>query len=50
VEVVKGYWANIAAWTGFCRTKVGFMGVPYNNLADWYTYSSTIQPGTEVSC
>jgi hypothetical protein len=45
VNLVIGYWANIAAWTGFCATKA----IPYQNLADWYTYSSTVQ-GAAASC
>jgi hypothetical protein len=44
-NVVIGYWSNIAAWTGFCATKA----IPYQNLADWYTYSSTVQ-GASATC
>jgi hypothetical protein len=35
---VTGYWAKVAAWTGFCETR----RIPYQNLADWYSYSSTV--------
>jgi hypothetical protein len=45
VDLVIGYWSNIAAWTGFCATKV----IPYQNLADWYAYSSTVQDAA-ASC
>jgi hypothetical protein len=38
VDIVFGYWANVAAWTGFCATRA----IPYQNLADWFTYSSTV--------
>jgi hypothetical protein len=45
VNVVIGYWANIAAWTGFCGSKA----VPYKNLADWFMYASTVQ-GARATC
>jgi hypothetical protein len=42
---VTGYWAKVAAWTGFCATR----RIPYQNLADWYSYSSTVE-GASKTC
>jgi hypothetical protein len=36
---VIGKWAKIARWTGFDS---GARAVPYQNLADWFQYSSTV--------
>ena len=38
-------WTHIAAWTDFCETKE----IPYQNLADYYKWSSTVA-GPATSC
>lgn len=37
--VVIGYWEAISAWTGFCSSR----NVPYQNLADWFQWSSVVE-------
>jgi len=52
---VAAIWERIAAWTGFCA---GDRGIQYNNLADYFTYSSAVPgprtcdpiPGANGSC
>jgi hypothetical protein len=44
-SAVVEYWNNLLAWTGFCASGK----IPYQNLADWYQYSSTV-PGAVNSC
>ncbi|KAI0757834.1 hypothetical protein C8Q80DRAFT_1265676 [Daedaleopsis nitida] len=49
-DVVLGWWANIATWTGFCTgTSCVDGAIPYNNFNDWYHFSSAVlvtTPGT----
>jgi hypothetical protein len=42
--VVIAYWEAIAAWTGFCS---GTRAVPYQNLADWFQWSSVVTAPTK---
>jgi len=39
---VVDFWETVSAWTGFCSTRE----VPYQNLADYLQYSSTVQAPT----
>ncbi|KAF8963185.1 hypothetical protein BDZ97DRAFT_1822197 [Flammula alnicola] len=39
---VIDFWETISAWTGFCGTRE----IPYQNLADYLQYSSTVKAAT----
>ncbi|KAF8963177.1 hypothetical protein BDZ97DRAFT_1822163 [Flammula alnicola] len=42
VSYVTDFWDTISAWTGFCGTRE----IPYQNLADYLQYSSTVKAAT----
>ncbi|GLB42926.1 hypothetical protein LshimejAT787_1203750 [Lyophyllum shimeji] len=42
---VIDFWNTVSAWTGFCSTR----NIPYQNLADYLQYSSTVKAPTSCS-